>query len=192
MAQRRRPGRPAIGSQRHRSLLLPRFVVKLDVSDPTDVAFRRHRADVFRYLRRRLGNDEAAEDLTQDVFLKAVEELSRLDTSRPVLAWLYSVAQNRFLDELRRTRRRPRPLSLDVVPEPAELEFAPEIATAIRRASQRLSASERELIGFRLFADHSFADVAARLGISEPAAKMRYVRALRALRAELEKEGITR
>ena len=122
MAHRRRPGRPAIGSQRDRSLLLPCFVVKLDVSDPTDVAFRRHRAEVFRYLRRRLGNDEAAEDLTQDVFLKAVEELSRLDTSRPVLAWLYSVAQNRFLDELRRTRRRPRPLSLDVVPEPAELD----------------------------------------------------------------------
>lgn len=191
MAQQRRPRRPAT-RQRRRSLLLPRFVVKLDVSDPTDVAFRRHRAEVFRYLRRRLGNDEAAEDLTQDVFLKAVAELSRLDTSRPVLAWLYSVAQNRFLDELRRTRRRPRPLSLEVVPEPAELEFAPEIATAIGRASQRLSVGERELIGLRLFAGRSFADVAARLGISEPAAKMRYVRALRALRAELEKEGITR
>jgi RNA polymerase sigma-70 factor (ECF subfamily) len=170
---------------------LSRPVVKLYVSEPTDAAFRRHRAQVLRYLRRRTGNDEIAEDLTQDVFLTAVEHLSGLDTSRPVLAWLYTVAQNRFLDEVRRTRHRPRPLSLDVVPEQAELEFAPEIATAIRRASQRLSDSERELIGLRLFAERSFADVAARLGTSEPAAKMRYLRALRALQTELEKEGVS-
>ena len=171
---------------------MTRSGVKLNVSEPTDAAFRRHRAQVFRYLRRRTGSDDVAEDLTQDVFVTAVEHLSRLDTSKPVLAWLYSVAQNRFLDEVRRTRRQPRPLSLEVVPEQAELEFAPEIATAIRRASQRLSVNERELIGLRLFAEHSFADVAARLHISEPAAKMRYLRALRALQAELGKEGITR
>jgi RNA polymerase sigma-70 factor (ECF subfamily) len=165
--------------------------VKLGVSEPTDAAFRRHRAQVFRYLRRRTGSDELAEDLTQEVFLTAAEHLARLDSDRPILAWLYSVAQNRFLDEVRRTRRRPRPLSLDLAPERAELEFRPEIAGALRRASQRLSEPERQLIGLRLFGECSFADLAARLGISEPAAKMRYLRALRALRAELEKEGIT-
>lgn len=166
-------------------------VVKLDVSEPTDAAFRRHRAQVFRYLRRRTGSDDLAEDLTQEVFVAAAEHLSRLDTDRPVLAWLYRVAQNRLLDELRRTRRRPRPLSLDLVPERAELDFGPEIAGALRRANQRLSRPERELIGLRLFAERSFVDVAALLGISEPAAKMRYLRALRALRTELEKEGIS-
>ncbi len=164
--------------------------VKLGVSEPTDAAFRRHRAQVFRYLRRRTGAT-AAENLTQEVFLAAAEHLVQLDSETPVLAWLYRVAQNRFLDEVRRTRRRPRPLSLDLAPEQAELEFRPEIAGALRRASQRLSEPERQLIGLRLFAECSFADLAARLGISEPAAKMRYLRALRALRAELEKEGIT-
>lgn len=164
--------------------------MKLGVSEPTDAAFRRHRAQVFRYLRRRTGSDELAEDLTQEVFLAAAEHLVQLDSETPVLAWLYRVAQNRFLDEVRRTRRRPRPLSLDIVPEQARLDYRPEIAGALRRASQRLSESERQLIGLRLFAECSFADVAARLGVSEPAAKMRYLRALRALRAELEKEGI--
>jgi RNA polymerase sigma factor (sigma-70 family) len=170
---------------------LPRSVVKLDVSEPTDAAFRRHRDQVFRYLRRRTGSDELAEDLTQEVFLAAAEHLAQLDTDRPILAWLYRVAENRFLDEVRRTRRRPRPLSLDLVSEQADLDFRPEIVGALRRASLRLPQPERELIGLRLFAERSFADVAARLGISEPAAKMRYLRALRALRAELEKEGIT-
>ncbi|HEX6763586.1 MAG TPA: RNA polymerase sigma factor [Gaiellaceae bacterium] len=166
--------------------------MKLNVSEPTDAAFRRHRGQVFRYLRRRTGNDDLAEDLTQDVFVAAAEHLAQLDTGTPVLAWLYRVAENRFLDEARRTRRRPRALSLDVVPEPTDLDFRPEIAGALRRASLRLSESERALIGLRLFGNRSFAEVAGHLGISEPAAKMRYVRALRALRAELEKEGITR
>lgn len=170
---------------------MPLGVVRLGVSEPTDAAFRRHRAQVFRYLRRRTGSDDLAEDLTQEVFLAAAEHLARLDTEKPVLAWLYTVAQSRFLDEMRRTRRHPRPLSLDLVPEQTELEFQPELAIALRRASLRLSEPERELIGLRLFAERSFAEVAARLGISEPAAKMRYLRALRALRAELEREGIT-
>jgi RNA polymerase sigma factor (sigma-70 family) len=165
--------------------------VKLNVSEPTDAAFRRHRDQVFRYLRRRTGSDDLAEDLTQEVFLAAAEHLAQLDTDRPILAWLYRVAENRFLDELRRTRRRPRPVSLDLVPEQADLDFRPEIAGALRRASLRLPQAERELIGLRLFAERSFADVAGRLGVSEPAAKMRYLRALRALRVELEKEGIT-
>ena len=165
--------------------------MNVDVSDPTDEAFRRHRTQVFRYLRRRAGSDELAEDLTQEVFVAAAEHLGQLDSKTPVLAWLYRVAQNRLLDEMRRTRRRPRPLSLDSVPEQAQSDYRPEIAGALRRASLQLSQSERELIGLRLFGASSFADVAARLGISEPAAKMRYLRALRALRAELEKEGIT-
>jgi RNA polymerase sigma-70 factor (ECF subfamily) len=70
------------------------------------------------------------------------------------------------------------------------LGFGDELAGALRTASLRLSRQERELIGLRLFGEESFAALAARLGISEPAAKMRYLRALRALREELEKEGI--
>jgi RNA polymerase sigma factor (sigma-70 family) len=164
--------------------------VKLGVSDPADLAFRRHRAQVFRYLRRRTASNDVAEDLTQDVFVAASEHLAALDTERPVLAWLYRVAHNRLLDELRRTRRHPRPLSLDVMAEQGRLDYGDDVAAALRRASLRLSRDERELIGVRLFCEYSFADVAARLGISVPAARMRYLRALRALRAELEKEGV--
>lgn len=144
-----------------------------------------------RYLRRRVASDELAEDLTQEVFIAAAAHLARLDSDGPVLAWLYKVARNRLLDELRRARRRPQLLSLDVVPEPTELDFGPDLAKALRRASLNLSAADRELVGLRLFGECTFADVAAQFGISEPAAKMRYVRALRALRLALEQEGIS-
>jgi RNA polymerase sigma-70 factor (ECF subfamily) len=161
------------------------------VNDPSDAAYRRHREQVLRYLRRRTGSDELAEDLTQDVFLSAAEHLSHLDNDRPVLAWLYVVARNRLIDEARRVRPRPRVVSLDAAPEEwSELDYRPEVGQALRRASLRLSERDRELLGLRLFGERSFAAIAARLGISEPAAKMRYMRVLRTLRAELEREGI--
>ncbi len=161
------------------------------MNDPSDAVYRRHREQVFRYLRRRTGSDELAEDLTQDVFVSAAAHLSALETDRPLLAWLYTVARNRLIDEARRARPRPRIVSLDAAPEGrGELEYRPEVAQALRRASLRFSGADRELLGLRLFGEQSFAAIAARLGISEPAAKMRYLRLLRTLRAELEKEGI--
>lgn len=163
------------------------------MNDPSDAVYRRHRDQVLRYLRRRTESHEVAEDLTQDVFVAAAAHLSRLDTERPLLAWLYTVAQNRLIDEARRARPRPRIVSLDAVPEArSELEYRPEVAQALRRASLRLSGPDRELLAQRLFGERSFSAIAARLGISEPAAKMRYLRLLRSLRAELEKEGIER
>lgn len=161
------------------------------MADPTDAQYRSQREQVFRYLRRRTRSDELADDLTQDVFESAAAHLAGLDTERPLLAWLYTVARNRLIDEARRSRPRPRIVSLDAAPEAqGELEYRPEVAQVLRRASLRLSGPDRELLALRLFGERSFATIAARLGISEPAAKMRYLRLLRDLRAELEKEGI--
>lgn len=157
----------------------------------TDAAYRRHRNQVFRYLRRRTASDELAEDLTQDVFASAAAYLSRLDAERPLLAWLYAVARNRLIDETRRVQTRPQMVALDVVREGLDdLSHGAELGQALRRASLRLSASERRLIGLRLFGGRSFRELAIEVGASEAAAKMRYLRAVRALRAELEKEGI--
>ena len=156
-----------------------------------DAAYRRHREQVFRYLRRRTQSDELAEDLTQDVFAAAAAHLSSLDPARPLLAWLYSVARNRLIDESRRNQARPEVVALNLVGEPSDdARYGAEVAQALRRASLRLSAPERRLLGLRLFAGKSFQDIAAELGSTEAAAKMRYLRAARSLRSELEKEGI--
>jgi len=174
-------------------LLFVSFGVNIGAMPLSDAALRQHRAQVFKYLRRRTGSDELAEDLTQEVFETAAAHLGALDAAKPLLAWLYRVAHNRLIDELRRRERRPLLVALDAdaLPEPASLEFGAEVAGAIRRASMRLTDRDREILGLRLFAECSFAEVAHRLRINEPAAKMRYVRALRCLRAELEQEGVT-
>jgi RNA polymerase sigma factor (sigma-70 family) len=173
-------------------LLLVPLGVNIGGMPLSDATIRQHRAQVFKYLRRRAPSDELADDLTQEVFETAVAHLGALDQSQPLLAWLYRVAQNRLIDELRRVERRPVLVALDAdaLAEPAR-EFGVDVAIAIRRASMRLTDRDREILGLRLFAECSFGEVARRLHINEPAAKMRYVRALRSLRAELEQEGVT-
>jgi RNA polymerase sigma-70 factor, ECF subfamily len=157
----------------------------------SDAAIRLHRAQVFRYLRRRTGSDELAEDLTQDVFASAAAHLGQLEGERPLLAWLYRVARNRLVDEIRACDRHPRLVAL-TDEAASETEFGPLIGAAIRRASLRLADGDREILGLRLFAGESFAAIANHLNVAEPAAKMRYVRALRRLRHELEQEGVER
>jgi RNA polymerase sigma-70 factor (ECF subfamily) len=127
----------------------------------SDAAIRRHRTQVFQYLRRHTGrDDDLAEDLTQDVFESAAAHLDKLDSQPPVLAWLYRVARNRFIDELRARERRPHIVPLDDESLHTDSEFNPLLGAAIRRASLRLPDSDREILGLRLFAGHSFADVA--------------------------------
>lgn len=146
-------------------------------------AFRRHYDHVYRYVRRRTRDHHRAEELTQQVFADAAASLR--ETGSPPLAWLYTVAQRRFADEARRLARTP---AIAVAPGPTE--YGQATASAIRRALERLPEGQRQAVALKLLRGARFAEIGKLLGISEDAAKMRFVRALEALRAELESEGI--
>jgi RNA polymerase sigma factor (sigma-70 family) len=156
------------------------------VTDPSERAFRRHYAEIYRYVRRRTRDDHRAEDLTQQVFADAAASL-RCDGSPPI-AWLYTVAKRRFADAARRDSRR-RAAVADPAAEPA-YDYAPSVAAALRAAFERLPSQQRDVVVLKLLRGASFAEIAAAVGISEEAARMRLSRALRSVRADLEKEGI--
>jgi RNA polymerase sigma-70 factor, ECF subfamily len=107
------------------------------------------------------------------------------DDDPPILAWLYTVARRRFADEARRRAREP----LRVEAEPS-IEYGPPLTRAITAALGRLAADQQEVLALKLLRGLPFAEVATRLGTTTPAAKMRFVRALQALREELRKEGL--
>lgn len=156
--------------------------------DPVADAYRRHGARVYRFLLRRTGDHHQAEELAQRVFADAAASLAK---ARPdsVLGWLYAVAQRRFVDELRR-RRLAAELPADP-PRPApELDYGPETARAIKRAIGRLDPPARQVVVMKLLEGRPFAEIGITLGVSEAAAKMRYSRAVRELRASLEAEGL--
>lgn len=157
-------------------------------------AFRRHYGQVYRYLRRRTASDADAEELAQAVFADAAAGLDDFrEGTSPVLAWLYTVAQRRLVDEHRRAARGAADVvSLDAVraERAQETDYGAGVARALRRAIAALPDGQREVVVLRLVQGHSFAETGRRLGVTPAACKMRLVRALETLRDELTREGI--
>src|SRR5688572_14127181 len=82
-------------------------------------AYARYVAPIYRFLYSRLGNQEEAEDLTSEVFLKAVRQLEPQRDEASVQAWLYQVARTTLADYWRRRSRVPQdPLGYLDVPDP--------------------------------------------------------------------------
>lgn len=160
---------------------------KQGVNDVAERAFRRHYGHVYRYVRRRTRDDGRAEELTQQVFADAAASLR--DTGSPPLAWLYTVAKRRFADEARRTAQASA-VAITAVPPAESREYGPDLAAALGRALSHLPEAQREVAVLKLVRGARFAEIGMTLGVSEAAAKMRFVRALEALRTELEQEGV--
>src|SRR5262249_48971899 len=132
-----------------------------------------------------------AEELTQQVFADAAAALPDfgLDAPSP-LAWLYTVARRRFADE---GRRRARDAALASSWNGAgPVEYGQELTGVRGSAFARLPEEQRELLAMKLLRGARFSEIAGSLGISEGAARMRFLRSLRALREELEREGMSR
>lgn len=165
------------------------------MSDRAATAHRRYYASLYRYMRSRTRSREDAEDLTQTVFTDAVCGLERAAAeSQSTLAWLYTVAKRRLIDEQRRRDRAPAELiSLDaarLAQHPAS-DYGVDLTTTLARAIAALPTDQQRVVVLKLVEGRRFAEIARELGISEPACRARLSRALRALRSHLEEEGIT-
>jgi RNA polymerase sigma factor (sigma-70 family) len=156
-------------------------------------AFRRYGAQIYRYLLRRIGDHYEAEELTQRVFMDAAVALSDSNPPDSVLAWLYAVAERRFIDELRR-RRRAGVLSASVttlaVRSRAEPFYGRVATQALKDSIGRLPPEQRRVVVMKILEGRSFAEIARQVGASPNACKMRLSRALRQLRDDLEREGL--
>jgi RNA polymerase sigma factor (sigma-70 family) len=161
---------------------------KQGVNEVAEQAFRRHYGNVYRYVRRRTHDHDRAEELTQQVFADAAASLR--ETGSPPLAWLYTVAKRRFADEVRREAQLGT-LAIAATPDAEAREYGLDVAHALSAALSRLPDAQRQVAVLKLVRGVRFAEIGELLGVSEAAAKMRFVRALEALRDELEREGVS-
>lgn len=166
-----------------------------DSADSAARLVREHYREIYVFLRRQTDTPELAEDLTQEVFVKALSHLHSFDARRAGMrTWVYRIATNLVIDHRRslRTRRRPQE-SLDELPfEPIAAE--PDAAALLeqRLAAERLHAAidrlpvrAQQIVRMKSFAEHTFPQIAAALDIPEATAKTTYYRALARLREEL-------
>jgi RNA polymerase sigma factor (sigma-70 family) len=151
-----------------------------------ELLYRSSRDDVFSYVCTLLGDRAAAEDVTALAFERAYRRRVTFDRRRGgERAWLFGIARNAALDELRRRRR-----LASLVVEPQDLDEAgpedgAEVAlrrTAVRSALSGLPARDREVIALKFHAGLRNGEVARVLGISETAAGTLLYRAMEKLR----------
>jgi RNA polymerase sigma-70 factor, ECF subfamily len=154
-------------------------------------AFAEYQSHIYRFLLRRTGNHHDAEELTQRVFADAAETLSgRSAPPRSILAWLYTVAERRFIDEVRRRETARRGIASLEPPPPPDQIYGHEVAAALRHAIHALPEGQRIVVVRKVLQGRSFADIAQELGITVDACKMRLSRAVARIRIELETQGI--
>jgi RNA polymerase sigma-70 factor (ECF subfamily) len=144
-----------------------------------EYAFARFRSDVYAFVLSRVRDRHDAEELTQQTFVDAAAAFARGAAPHAMRPWLFSVAQRRIADELRRRGRRVLPL------ETAAHEDAPD-ELALVGALERLSPDDRELLFLRFVAERTHGEIGAIVRCSEAASKMRVSRAARRLRRVLD------
>lgn len=155
---------------------------------PFEQVYGQHVVAIYRFVYARVGNRPDAEDLTAQVFVRAVEQLDTGREPGQIAAWLYRVAQNAIADYWRAFYRLPVVGVDHVAPgwEPADEGAAPRPSAPEDRASARVQAVLRDLpdryrrvLELRFLERMTVAETAQAMGITSGNAKVLQYRALR-------------
>lgn len=145
--------------------------------------------NVYGYARAIVGDDDAAEDVAQQVFMRVIGAIGRHESRGvPFSAWLLRITRNVAVDHLRR-RRRAVPCEDVPAPEGPREEVRAPLALALREALAELPDGQREVVVLRHVAGWSPGEIARRLGRSESSVHALHHRGRRALRASLARRG---
>jgi RNA polymerase sigma-70 factor (ECF subfamily) len=166
-----------------------RLLVEAAQRDPSKFAelYERHFERVYAYVVHRVRDRDAAEDVTSEVFHKALAGLPQYEwRGAPFGAWLLRIAANAVIDRSKRVAREV--VDSDRVPEGA---VEPDVTLVDRwalvfRLIEDLPADQRTVIVERYVEERSIREVAARLHKSEGAIKQLQFRALQTLRTRME------
>lgn len=163
----------------------------------------RHMRTIHAFLRQRVGEDPAA-DLTAETFAQAWRGRRRLKPERDeeVIAWLHGIARNLAGSYLRHQTvetkgRRKLGMQLDYTATTADAyaELDESLSTnavqpQLERALARLPAGQREAVSLRVVDELGYREIGRALGCSEPVARMKVARGLKALRTHLQHSGV--
>ena len=158
------------------------------------VIVRAYEVPVFNYVLRMVGDRALAEDLTQDIFLRIYQGLAGFSLRCRFTTWLFQVAKNRVLDELRARERKPQSVltledmpPIDVVDAPLERVEAIDAvwrAVAVLNPDLKMARLLRDVVGL------SYIEIADSLEITLATVKWRIFKAREEVQIALVREGI--
>lgn len=166
-----------------------------------EILIEQHHDEIYRYLWRLLagvggaGETLEAQDLAQEVFMRAYRAFDRLSPGSNYRAWLYRIATNCALTALKnghRWARRTTPLPdedmsralVDAAPSPQQQIDHAEVVGAVRDAIVNLPDKQRSALVMRYLQEMDYADIAQALGCSVESARANVSQAIRRLRSE--------
>lgn len=125
---------------------------------------------LLRYVSRLMGNASSAEDVVQNTFLKFIRKWRKtLEVSPEAARWLYRVARNEAIDQMRADSRRSRLHAEhggEAMAHPAPVNAPPARADSVADAMSRLSDRERELVVLKVYEEKSYKEIAEITGLS--------------------------
>jgi RNA polymerase sigma-70 factor (ECF subfamily) len=162
--------------------------------DAFEELFRLHQRAVYGWILRIVRNPSAAEDLTVETFWRIYQARARFEAARGFEPWARRIATNVALDWLR-ARRPENELTGEVIAEQMVVAANPGVTAEIRvktaQAFARLPHGLRVAAILSVVEEQPHKEIAEALGISVTAVKLRVFRAVRLLRKDLERQGIT-
>jgi len=162
-------------------------------------AYAAHGAELYRFVLRGLGDAGAAQDVVQEVFLRAWRAADRFDPELASLrVWLFAIARNAMIDHARAAGVRPWQGNLvdqptieaasGAVPDPTEALLR---SWVVEEALQRVSEDHRNAIVQTHLKERPYAEVAAELEIPVGTLRSRVFYGLKALRVAMDEMGVT-
>jgi RNA polymerase sigma factor (sigma-70 family) len=167
------------------------LVVRCQLGEPDafDALIARWHQPLWIYIRRMAGRDEEAQDILQDVWLRAIRGIPRLRDGSRLRAWLFGITRRVLMDRLRRRYAvlRPGPLDGEDVPSDPEPVDREADLVALEATLETMPFGEREVLTLFYLRDLSLAELAETLKIPVGTVKSRLFRARHMLRAKLER-----
>lgn len=151
--------------------------------------YDQHVRELFSFIYYKTHHKETAEDLTSQVFTKALSKIGRFDPNKGTIrSWLYEIARNTVVD-FYRTHKSEQSIEdawgIASSDDPlARADVAISFAQ-VRPYLQSLSSEQRDIITMRVWQEMSYAEIAEALGKSEASCKMAYSRGIAVLRKSL-------
>lgn len=162
---------------------------------PAGEIFDRYSARIYNFAYRFLKNAEAAEDATQEVFVKMLKYARQFQGDAKLSTWLFSITANLCRDYLRKADNKNKESEETLLSLPTPVEHSPENLLETRenelrvqRALELLTPEQREAILLSRYQGLSYAEIAQIAGCSEGAVKTRVFRAMETLKKALTGE----
>jgi RNA polymerase sigma-70 factor (ECF subfamily) len=174
---------------------LMRVVQAGDLSPASEI-YERYSSRIYNFAYRFLRNAEAAEDATQEVFVKMIKHANQFHGDAKLSTWLFSITANWCRDYLRKADNKAKEAEDVLISLPASSEHSPdrnleqrENEQLIKKALGALTPEQREAILLSRYQGLSYAEIAQISGCSEGAVKTRVFRAMETLKKALAGEA---